>query len=539
MIGDLLSNIANAQKLSIAQLQQSIQDGTIPQWVGIPMLQKMVQERQQAAAMLAGQQVQGQPPINQQVMQAADQVTQTPQQPPLQMAQAAPQEGQGIDAAESNLPQEYAGGGIVAFQDNEDQPVSADMPSNTGFVPTYSEEDYFPRMRPELANGWEGYEMMDVADKTAKEPSLKERWEASRKRLTDLEKQDPSSQGGIASWFLPTPERIKEPLAKARTEFEALDKEYKEKELLPKLKQEYKQVNPQYKEPPAVVAPTEEKKKAEPPIVIHRDKSDKKAAPAAPAPAPAAPAIDAVVDDSKDPFSIANLYKSQQEKFKGIEDLIKGDEAEKQRDFKTNLWLQALRGGFKMMGGKSPYGMVNIGEAGEDTAQGIAQVVAQQQAEKARQTQQLVAMGLKGVELDTELKKLGITKDHYDAQKKLFQAQADEIYKGKIPYYLGRAHAANTPKAAPGGSVSGAVVQQELDRIEGFKANPKSAPFFAQLPPDVQTGLTKYPPTGESYKRSMQVFTQYAQNYAKQRLDVMRSYGQKQPQIYSGMPDIE
>ena len=53
MIGDLLSNIANAQKLSIGQLQQSIQDGTIPQWVGIPMLQKMVQDRQKAEAILA------------------------------------------------------------------------------------------------------------------------------------------------------------------------------------------------------------------------------------------------------------------------------------------------------------------------------------------------------------------------------------------------------------------------------------------------------------------------------------------------------
>ena len=61
MIGDLLPTLARAQKDSIQQLQRSIQNGTIPAYLGIPMLEKKIQQRQQAQALLLGQQQQGQP----------------------------------------------------------------------------------------------------------------------------------------------------------------------------------------------------------------------------------------------------------------------------------------------------------------------------------------------------------------------------------------------------------------------------------------------------------------------------------------------
>jgi len=102
MIGNLMSRMADAEKLSIPQLQKSIQDGIIPAYVGVPLLQdKMRQEKARAVP-----QQPAQPPIAQQVMAEASQ--------------------HGIDSAPSNLPTEMAGGGIVAFdggglsEDDED-----------------------------------------------------------------------------------------------------------------------------------------------------------------------------------------------------------------------------------------------------------------------------------------------------------------------------------------------------------------------------------------------------------------------------------
>ena len=137
MIGDLLPTLAKAQGDSIAQIQSSIQDGVIPAYIGIPLLQQKLQQRQEAQALLMGRQQQGQPPIAQQVMQQANQITQPqrapqmPQMPPQQMAQAP----QGIESAPSNLPQKYAGGGIVAFADNPNQPVRADMSASDSYDP--------------------------------------------------------------------------------------------------------------------------------------------------------------------------------------------------------------------------------------------------------------------------------------------------------------------------------------------------------------------------------------------------------------------
>jgi hypothetical protein len=93
MIGNLMSRMADAEKLSIPQLQKSIQDGIIPAYVGVPLLQdKMRQEKAKAVP-----QQPAQPPIAQQVMAEAAQ--------------------HGIDSAPSNLPVGMAGGGIVAFDD--------------------------------------------------------------------------------------------------------------------------------------------------------------------------------------------------------------------------------------------------------------------------------------------------------------------------------------------------------------------------------------------------------------------------------------
>jgi flagellum-specific peptidoglycan hydrolase FlgJ len=97
MIGSLMSRMGSADKLSIPQLQQAIKNGTLPAYIGIPLLQDKMREQKSNQA-------------------------QQPQQPPI--AQQVMQEAQGIDSAPSNLPTEMAHGGIVAFSGEENSYVN-------------------------------------------------------------------------------------------------------------------------------------------------------------------------------------------------------------------------------------------------------------------------------------------------------------------------------------------------------------------------------------------------------------------------------
>ena len=90
MITSTLGRMATADKLSVQQLKQAVQDGTVPAYIGIPLLQEKIKQSQQAQASQAGQAPQ-QPPIADQIMQ-----------------QAA-----GVPALQSNLPEQYAHGGVI------------------------------------------------------------------------------------------------------------------------------------------------------------------------------------------------------------------------------------------------------------------------------------------------------------------------------------------------------------------------------------------------------------------------------------------
>jgi hypothetical protein len=95
MIGSLMSRMADAEKLSIPQLNQAVKNGTIPAYVGVPLIQEKMRADQAAKAIVA--QTQAQPPLARQVMEQADMMS-------------------GLEKLRSNLPEEgFAGGGIVAF----------------------------------------------------------------------------------------------------------------------------------------------------------------------------------------------------------------------------------------------------------------------------------------------------------------------------------------------------------------------------------------------------------------------------------------
>ena len=100
----------NPQDIQAIQknLVDGVQNGSIQPYVGIPLIQELTQRLTEVKAQMA-QTVAGagmpQPPQGQQAPPIAQQV----------MQQAA-QESQGLEALPSNLPQEYAGGGIIAFE---------------------------------------------------------------------------------------------------------------------------------------------------------------------------------------------------------------------------------------------------------------------------------------------------------------------------------------------------------------------------------------------------------------------------------------
>jgi len=98
----------NPQDIQAIQknLVDGVQNGSIQPYVGIPLIQELTQRLAEVKTQMA------------QTMAGAG-MPQAPQGAPIaqQVMQQAAQEGQGIEALPSNLPQEYAGGGIIAFED--------------------------------------------------------------------------------------------------------------------------------------------------------------------------------------------------------------------------------------------------------------------------------------------------------------------------------------------------------------------------------------------------------------------------------------
>jgi molybdenum cofactor biosynthesis enzyme len=102
----------NPQDIQAIQksLVTGVQNGSIQPYVGIPLIQELTKKLTEAKAHMA-QNIAGagmqQPPQGG-----------PPQQPiAQQVMQQAAQGSQGLEALPSNLPQEYAGGGIIAFED--------------------------------------------------------------------------------------------------------------------------------------------------------------------------------------------------------------------------------------------------------------------------------------------------------------------------------------------------------------------------------------------------------------------------------------
>lgn len=461
----------------LGNLTKSIQDGAVKPYVGIPLVQSInehLQSVSQQANMMAA-------------LSKAPQVA--PDQSIGAQTLASAEPSQGIDTAQSNLPAQMAGGGIVAFDDGGEVESYAkgDYIAPTDYDPI---EEY--RKTRQLgqenvlarAYGKPTQSVTAAGIKTPYDPAL-EYYRSQRQSVPvtapvygEFNKGIDALEARRASWLSGgvDPYSQTSPVGS--------------------------KLNMLGTQEPAIAKGTTEDKKH---IVIHDDKTSSDIN---------APQVDVT---AKKMDALDELFSKKDKDREDLKAMILGDDAERAKDKKIDLYTQALKAGFKMMSGTSPYAAANIGPAGEELATGIAGVLSKEREEKTKRVGQLVALGLKGQELDTELAKLGVTRDYYDAHKKLFESQAK--------YYDRRTSGSGS---AGMGSVPGNVVQSELDRIEGYRAKPTSAPFFTSLPLDVQTALAKTDPKSASYQRAMEVFNTKANEYANSRLGIMRAYGAKQ-----------
>ena len=441
MIGSLIGKMADAQKMSIAQIQQSIASGSLPSYIGIPLLQEKAQQAQKLQMAQAILKEQGTPDVTvkDQVMQAADQVTRPeppvmPSTPDGYRQQPAP--SQGVEALASNMPEEYAGGGIIAFadrgvvpgaedvhipgkRDDEDTrvagleplreapvrgregrsardleaitPYGVDRPISGGYEPYTPPTESYGDTLSRLGSG-----VKDFLSSTI-EPMGGESEGAMRRRMAresyyDTTTPPPSMRnlgvtpisGGIS--VLPkdafTPSSMREEAAPAGPW--AMDKVLN--------------TTPERAAGPTPAAPKDNG------LVIHRDV----AAPGFGVP-PAA--------QEADPFSgIDDLLNRRAAESKisrdQLREIIVGQQADRAEREKRNLGMSLIEAGGGMMAGESPFAGVNIGRGVMTGAKSYARGVEQLQQDDAKVVNQLVALGLRGEELDNAAAKMGVDLAH-------------------------------------------------------------------------------------------------------------------------------
>lgn len=139
MTGIAQKIIANPEAYSVDMLTRGVQDGTVPAYIAIPLIQEKTAKLKQSQAMMAGMQQQAQPPIAEQILADAQQTA-------------------GLEALPTNLPTEaYAPGGIVAFADGGEADEEED--DEDGYGMSKDEEQLFKMLSRRLATNGEYEEM--------------------------------------------------------------------------------------------------------------------------------------------------------------------------------------------------------------------------------------------------------------------------------------------------------------------------------------------------------------------------------------------
>ena len=380
-INSLFSAGARAEKLSIGDILKGVQSGSIPSFVGIPLIEKKTKEAQKMQAMQAlMRQMEGGPPstVTDRVMQAADQVTR-PENPltPTSLAtgRQQPAPNMGIEMAQSNMPQEYAGGGIVAFAD-------------TGVVKAGAPDD------EELPGGGfaRGYELL-------------KRKAAGWMPEPGTEGAADEGAGGMFRSLFTRPKAsptFTVPGSFTPEDFVDTDNDYESYR-----QQQAANKAPQPQTPPANTG-----------LKIERGVE-------------APPDLGAPKDPASSAFSgIEDIYKSYLDRSRADRDelrsMILGQKADRAEQAAENRNTALMKAGFGMMAGQSPFAGVNIGRGAMEGAESYGKGLEQLRRDDRSTIQQLASLGLKGQELEQAAMKMGIDMSHYKMLEPYYTSAAEE-----------------------------------------------------------------------------------------------------------------
>jgi hypothetical protein len=138
MYNGIAQNIINdPDSYSIDMLTTGVENGTVPAYIAIPLIQQKTQELNKNKALMGGME-QGQPPIAQEVLDQAQQVA-------------------GLDGLSTGLPAEgFAPGGIIAFADGG---YADEEEEDDGIDMSKDEQQLFDMLRRRLASNAEYGEM--------------------------------------------------------------------------------------------------------------------------------------------------------------------------------------------------------------------------------------------------------------------------------------------------------------------------------------------------------------------------------------------
>ena len=371
-------------KLPQAAIMQMVQHKQIDETMLAPILARKAELADAFARQQALQKSGQTPPTVMEQLMAKNAASEAPQEMPQEIHQA------GIAQLPVEEPQ-YAGGGIVAFANNQNQPVDADMPREGE-----SESDYMKRVRAVQEAGSQFFipsnynpinklgDLYDMYQRNVGQPFAE-----GVKRFTS---ESPESQ---------------------KAKFDAASNARKNvsfTDTAPKVE------TPTVKTEPAKTEPAKtEPAKTEGIKSLVEKPTDKKPQ----SPLQKATGAPEMPDTKVDPID-ALLAK--------YEKLISGDPAAAKQARQDAFNQRLFQAGLDVMGGQSSNWAQNMSLASK-AAQGYGEDVKGLRAEEQAKLTQLAGLGLKGAQLKQEARKLGITEKHYEDWARV-QGQQNAIMAG-------------------------------------------------------------------------------------------------------------
>jgi hypothetical protein len=144
MAGIAQKIIADPDSFSIDMLTQGVQDGSVPAYIGVPLIQEKMQAQKEQEALMGGTQQEGEPPIAHQILGEAQQTN-------------------GVEALPTGLPAEgFAPGGIITFADGGYADDEEDDGEEDSSSMSEDEQRLFNALRSRLASSSEYEEMSGI-----------------------------------------------------------------------------------------------------------------------------------------------------------------------------------------------------------------------------------------------------------------------------------------------------------------------------------------------------------------------------------------